>query len=246
MVAGKTKPNPKKTKGLSLNREELIFEIRNTGEPIDKLVLNELANDLKEPINKGNNPNYKTMNQNMLELIYRIFVKKESDVNGKFLEYRFANFLRSHDELKVERIETRCKDFPNICRDLDIVFFNSEGKPIAMAECKDTKPKNSDLDKWLSNLKSLYALNKDSFKKAYFVCSKPITKEAINRFKGFQEVDSKEGCINMIYGTNKIFGALTKISQCLENTKSFKDTGTIPFEIFEVRANEFVKILPNT
>lgn len=205
----------KETKGLGVNREELIFEIRNTGEPIDRLVLNELANNLKEPSIRENSPDYKKMTQNMLEHIYRIFVKKESDTEGKFLEYRFANFVRKHDKFKVKRIETRCKDYPSISRDLDIIFFDENGNPTAMAECKDTKMKNSDLDKWLSNLKSLYALNKNSFRKAYFVSSKPITKEAINRFKNMQEVDSKKGHINMIYGTNSFFHTLERMTQCL-------------------------------
>lgn len=144
----------KETTRIQLNKAELILEIRNSGEKIDKLVLNALANDLGEPLLKGNSPNYDNMNDSMLENIYRIFANKESDGYGKYLEYRFANFVIRKTKLDINNVKIRCEDFRDT-GEIDFVGFNEKNQPLLMAECKDRKVKHEDIEKWISNVRKI-------------------------------------------------------------------------------------------
>ena len=137
------------------------------------------------------------MTDNLLENIDSIFIKKESDGKGLFLEYRTANFIMRNSKLKIARIATR-HTFPEI-GEIDVVGFNSEDKPIVVAECKDRHAKKEDVAKWIQNSRQILT-NDGSLEKSYFVTSDRLTNENFEYIEKSKEIDAKSGQLKTISG----------------------------------------------
>jgi hypothetical protein len=138
----------KETTRVELSKAQLIHEIINNREKIDKSILEEIAHYLHEPVPTGSGYNlYNRMNERMLENVHRIFVQKETDGKGRFLEYQFGNFMMRHLKLDVGKLKIRY-DLPKI-GEIDVLGFDSHDRPLVLAECKDRPVKNEDIDKWL-------------------------------------------------------------------------------------------------
>jgi hypothetical protein len=222
----------------ALNKSELIHEIMSSGEKIDKFVLEELANKLHEQIPKGSGYSfYDKMDERMLENIHRIFIKKETDGKGRFLEYRFANFIMKHSKVDFARLKIRYP-LPEI-GEIDVIGFDSQKKPkpLLVAECKDRPMKYEDVDKWISNIKRIYSRYDGSLIQAYLVGSNGYTEGTIKRIEDLEEVDSKKGIL-------KIRGGASRIKEFIISDKALGESGRVFFEIYDVRQNKFVRILP--
>ena len=207
------------------------------GEKIDSSVLNELANKLKEPTPNGRGSDfYDKMTDNLLEKINRIFIKKESDGKGVFLEFRTANFIMRNSKLKITRIATRHK-FPEI-GEIDVVGFDAEDKPIVIAECKDRHAKKEDVAKWIQNSRQIFLANDCSLEKSYFVTSDKLTDENFEYIEKSKEIDAKSGQLKTISGKLERFG------QYLKDNKSFGESGKVFLSVYEVRQNQFTQIFP--
>lgn len=225
----------KETTRIELNKPQLISEIINSREKIDKSVLEEIANYLHEPISTGSGYNlYNKMNERMLENIHRIFIKKETDGKGRYLEYQFANFIKRHTRLDVARLKIRSK-LPKI-GEIDVLGCDSHDQPLVIAECKDRPVKKEDVDKWISNIKRVYSEYNGSLQEAYFVGSNGYTEDTVKRVEDLKEIDPKKGILKM--------GGVSLIKDFLSTGKELGESGKVFIEIYDVRQNQFVKILP--
>lgn len=221
----------------ALDKPTLIHEIMN-GEKINKQVLEELANSLHEQIPTGSSYSlYNKMDERMLESIHRIFVKKETDGKGRFLEFRFANFLMKHSKVIFPRLRIRYK-LEGI-GEIDIIGFDSEKKPkpLLLAECKDRKMKFEDVDKWIENIRRVFSKYNGSLMEAYLVGSSGYTQETIKRIESSPEIDSKKGFL-------KMGGVSSRIKEFIISDKALEESGRVFFGIYDVRQNKFMRILP--
>jgi hypothetical protein len=215
------------------SKKALIEEIAN--EKINSIVLEELARNLNRPFPKGKNIElYNKLDDVMLDFINRIFVKKESDGKGLFLEYRTANFIKQEFKQKIKRIEIRHKFSGD---EIDVTGFNTKGKPVVIAECKDKHAKKEDISKWITNSKKLFHDYKGSLEESYFVTSNKLTGPNYTYIETFPEINSEEGVL-------KVHGLLRGLFKNLSDDKTVTGSRGIALNVYEVRQNEFVKIFP--
>lgn len=140
-------------------------------EKVHKNVLEDIANRFSEPEPKGKGDSiYSNMSNRMLEILDLIFIKQETERKGEpkglFLEYRTANFIKQNSKLKIKQTKVR-KPLSN--NEIDVVCFDKEGNPVAIAECKDRSVKKEDLDKWITNSKNIFRDYKGSLMESYFI-----------------------------------------------------------------------------
>lgn len=175
----------------------------------------------------------------MLELLDRIFIKKEAERKGEpkglFLEFRTANFIKRNSKLKIQQIKVRHRLSDN---EIDVVGFNGEGKPIVIAECKDRVAKKEDLDKWIANSRIIFQDYKGTLEESYFVTSKKLSVENFERIEKSTDVEPKKGQLKMISGK------LERIGQFFNDERAFNESGKVHLSIYEVRQNQFTKIFP--
>lgn len=215
------------------NKNELIQEIAN--EKINVLILEELARNLKRPFLKGKGVGlYKKMDEVMLDFINRIFVKKESDGRGLFLEYRTANFIKQKSKVKIDRIEIR-HEFSG--DEIDVTGFNSKGKPVVIAECKDKHARKEDIAKWIKNSKQLFQDYKGSLEESYFVTSDKLTGQNYSYVEDFPDINSEEGVLT-------VHGLFRGIIRNLGDDKPLTKSRGVSMSIYEVRQNQFTKVFP--
>lgn len=177
------------------------------------------------------------MTDSLLEFLHRVFVKKESDGHGVFIEFRTANFIKRNSKLKIDRIKTRY-GLPQI-GEIDVLGFNSKDNPIVMAECKDKKAKKEDLDKWIKNIKLIYSDYNCSLEEAYFITTEKMTDANYERIEKSDDVDAKKGQLKAITGVSKVI-------QYFNDKKSLGESGRVRISMYEVRKNCYVKIFPRT
>lgn len=227
--------DPKDAPHDSYNKAELILELTKN-EKINIKVLDELARNLKQPSPKGKGFNlYSKMNDELLGVINRIFVKKESDGRGLFLEYRTANFITQKSKVRIDRIEIRHR-FSN-GDEIDVTGFNSKGKPIVIAECKDKRAKKEDIAKWIKNSKQLFQDYNGSLDESYFVTSDKVTSQNYTYIEDFKDINSDDGVL-------RIHGLIRGIIKNLGDEKSLTKSRGISMSIYEVRQNQFEKVFP--
>jgi hypothetical protein len=220
---------------VKFDKLEVIRELTQK-EKIDSLVLKEIARNLKQPLPKGRGFDlYDKMNEEMLQFINNVFVKKESDGHGLFLEYRTANFLVQNAKTKIVRIEIRHKCSNS--DEIDVTGFNSQGKPVIIAECKDKHAKKEDIAKWIKNSKQIFQDNNGSLEESYFVTSDKFTDQNYGYIEEFRDIDSKKGIL-------KIHGFLRGLIRNLGDEKTLTESRGLSMSIYEVRQNQFVKVFP--
>jgi hypothetical protein len=223
----------KETNQVSFNKIEVIHLINK--EKVDGLVLKELSRNLKRPFPRGRGLDlYEKMDDEMLEFINRIFVKKESDGHGLFLEYRTANFIKQKSKTKIDRIEIR-HEFNG--DEIDVTGFNSHGRPVVIAECKDRRAKKEDIAKWIKNSKQLFQDNSGSLEESYFITSDKLTGQNYDYIEQFSDVDSEKGIL-------KIHGLFRGLIRNLGDDKTLTESRGLSISIYEVRQNQFVNVFP--
>ena len=110
---------------------------------------------------------YNAFTDAALKAVYSCFVKNEYDRGGRFLEYRFAQWLVGK-ERQIHKIDF---DKKMSFGEIDVLGYDEDKKIICMAECKARKDKASKehIDPWLNNVKTIYEKYGESLKTAYFV-----------------------------------------------------------------------------
>lgn len=134
---------------------------------------------------------YSSFNECGLDIAYRCFVRKEIDSRGKFLEYRFVQWLtKRHKKIKDWRFRERIRPFG----EFDIVGVDEENEIIVIAECKGRKgkAKKAHLDKWIDNVKMLKQKDgiADHLKAGYFVNVSGYTQETLDRLFERKDITS--------------------------------------------------------
>lgn len=111
---------------------------------------------------------YDTFTDEALEVVYDCFVERKLDPRGRFLEYRFAQWLAEKDK-EINKIAID-KNISSI-GEIDVVGYDKYGKIISIAECKARKSKASkeDIDPWLRSVELVFNFTRGSLRKAYFV-----------------------------------------------------------------------------
>ena len=227
----------KETTKVTFDKPTIIANIIESREKIDKAVLEELANYMHEPIPAGSGYSlYSKMNERMLENINRIFVRKETDGKGRYLEYQFANFLKRYSDEDIARIKIRY-DLPKI-GEIDVLGFDSKDQPVIMAECKDRPVKYEDVDKWISNVKRVFSEYDGSLKEAYFVGSSGYTEGTIKRVETLKELTPK----GYLYAGIKVMSYVKDLFGGRDT--GLTESGRVYIELYDVRQNEFVKMFP--
>jgi len=134
---------------------------------------------------------YSSFNECGLDIAYRCFVKKEMDSRGRFLEYRFVQWLaKRHKEIKDWKFREKIRPFG----EFDIVGIDENNEIIIIAECKSRKgkAKRAQLDKWIDNAKMIKQKDgiADDLKEAYFVNISGYTRETLDRLLERKDITS--------------------------------------------------------
>ncbi len=226
----------KETTKIKFDKLEVIRELTQE-EKIDLSVLDDIAKNLGEPAPKGKGFSlYDKMSDKMLDYLNRIFVKKESEGHGLFLEYRTANFIKCKNK-KVNQIRIRVKPCLEV-KQLDVVGFDSKDIPLVMAECKDTSVKVDYLDKWIENTKRLFDFSKGILEESFFVTSKKLTEECLRHIETHKDIDAKRGQLKVVGGW------FERGINYLSDNRDLNKSGRVYLSIYEVRQNEFTKVFP--
>ena len=92
---------------------------------------------------------------------------------------------------------------------------------------------------WISGFqtfKRVYSEYEGSLQEAYFVGSNGYTEGTVKRIEDLKEINPKKGILKM--------GSLSLIKDFLNTGKGISESGKVFIEIYDVRQNQFVKILP--
>lgn len=225
----------KQTVKIELNKAELILKLTESKEKINKSVLEEIANYIHEPIPTGSGYSlYKKMSEKMLDRLYHVFIEKETDRQGRYLEYRFANFIQKLSRQNIARLKIRY-DLPKV-GEIDVLGFDSDDKPVLIAECKDRPVKYEDVDKWISNVKRTHSEYDGSLMEAYFVGSQGYTDGTIKRLEDSSEINAKKGFIGL--------GGTALVKDFMLGGRDIRDSGKVFFKVYDYRGNQFVKVFP--
>jgi hypothetical protein len=174
---------------VSISREGKILKLMKV--TIQKEVLSALANKLHEKEPEGSKQNLlEEMSDDFLNRVYEIFVDLKHDRNGRNFEYLCSNYLMKNWKGDIEKLELD-HEFHGV-GEIDVVGFDRFMLPIGIAECKDKTTLKEDIDKWITNTKSLYEQFsqkiQDKHKQylhmnSYFFSSERITQEVLARYK---------------------------------------------------------------
>lgn len=186
----------KRQKEPEVNREKLIHELLSQKVRLHPSLLKEFGEKFRFfPEVKGNLFKiYSSFNLPALKTAYACFIKNEVDSRGRFLEYRFAQWLIKYNK-EIEELDID-KKIPEI-GEIDVVGYDKRKKIVAIAECKarEMKAKAEDLDKWITNVKLIIEKQKKKegeryLSKAFFVNLSGYTEEALSRFVKRPDVTS--------------------------------------------------------
>jgi len=176
-----------------MSTKEMVHDLVKNKIRLLPAVLKDIGEQCRfHPVSKGTLFKiYSSFNECGLNIAYRCFVKNEMDSGGKFLEYRFVQWLaKRHKEIKDWRFRERISPFGEI----DIIGIDENGEIIVMAECKSRKgkAKKAHLDKWVDNVKMLKQKDgiADDLKEAYFVNISGYTQETLDRLFERKEITS--------------------------------------------------------
>ena len=225
----------KETTIIKFDKLSLIREL--SGQKIDLQILKAVANRMGEHIPNGKGFElYDQMSEKMLEYLNRIFVEQELDSEGRFIEFRTADFIKQKYRTQIKRVEIRPR-FDKI-GEIDVVGFDSEDKPLVMAECKGKRPIKDEMAKWLENTRRVFHENDKTLIESYFVTSNKLTPENLKYIEDCEDVDAKKGQLMTVRGI------IERGIRYLKDDKSPSESGKVYLSIYEVRKGEYTKIFP--
>jgi hypothetical protein len=166
----------------TLSRAEIITSLMENKVKLHPSIIEEFGEKFGfHPKTKGDIfAIYNTFTDEALRTVYDCFIKKKLDRTGRFLEYRFAQWMANRDK-EITRIDID-KQIPNV-GEIDVIGYDEYGKIISIAECKARRSKASkeDIDPWLRSIELIFNKTKGSLKKAYFVNVAGFTDGIIER-----------------------------------------------------------------
>jgi len=163
-------------------RDEIIATLVRNNIRLFPALLKEISEccGFHPTISENLSETYDAFNDYGLNMVYRCFVKKETDLRERFMQYRFVQWLaKRHKQMKKMDFGRRISTIGEI----DLVGYDENGDIIVVAECmcRKEKAEKEDLDKWIENVKLLKQAIADKLKIAYFVDISGYTQEAIDR-----------------------------------------------------------------
>jgi hypothetical protein len=166
---GKMEKKEKTEMKMALSRAEIITSLMENKVKLHPSIIEEFGEKFRfHPETRGDIFTiYKAFPDEALKTVYDCFVENKLDERGRFLEYRFAQWMANKDK-EITKIDIR-KKIPNI-GEIDVIGYNKDGKIISIAECKARRGKASkeDIDPWLRSIELIKNIE-GSLKNAYFV-----------------------------------------------------------------------------
>jgi hypothetical protein len=132
---------------------------------------------------------YEAFNDYGLNMVHQCFVKKEMNLGGRFLQYRFAQWLAErHKQMKKIDFGREISTVGEI----DLVGRDKNDDIIVVAECKcrKEKAKKADFDEWIENVKLIKQAIGDKLRVAYFVDISGYTQEALDSLYERKDITS--------------------------------------------------------
>lgn len=155
---------------LRISRPDIMHELLKDKLKLDHSIIEEFGRKFRfHPKTRGNLFDiYDAFTDEALKAVYGCFINNEYDDRGRFLEYRFSQWL-SKKEKQVEKIEID-KPIQGI-GEIDVVGYDKQNKLICIGECKARKNKASkeQIDPWLRTIELLYNRTERTLERAYFI-----------------------------------------------------------------------------
>jgi hypothetical protein len=185
---------------LKPSRAEIINILQKNKLKLDHSIIEEFGRKYRFHPTKRRDlfETYDAFTDEALEATYDCFINHEYDSKGRFLEYRFGQWLISKDK-QVEKIEID-KTIQGI-GEIDVVGYDKEDKMVCIGECKALKSKASkeQIDPWLRTVELLYRRTEDALKRAYFVNVAGFTDGIKTRMLENKNLDNK-GLLKIKWG----------------------------------------------
>lgn len=185
---------------LKLSRAEIINNLQKNKLKLDHSIIEEFGRKYRFHSTKSRDlfETYDAFTDEALRAVYDCFINHEYDSRGRFLEYRFGQWLIGKDK-QVEKIEID-KKIQGI-GEIDVVGYDKEDKIVCICECKARKTKASkeQIDPWLRSVELLYSRTENTLKRAYFVNVAGFTDGIKTRMLENKNLDSK-GLLKMKWG----------------------------------------------
>ena len=155
---------------VSLSREKLLTDLVDRKIRLGSSIIKKFGHEFRfHPKTKGSLYSiYREFSDEALRVAHECFVRRTLDKRGRFLEYRFAQWLTKKDKA-IDKVEID-KKIVGI-GEIDVVGYSKKGDIISIAECKARKGKASkeQIDPWLKNVELIFNKTKQTLKRAYFV-----------------------------------------------------------------------------
>lgn len=215
---------------ITLSRAEMLVKLLENNVRLHPSLIEELGEkfrfhaDTKGPLHNI----YSKFPEDALRAVYECFIECKIDERGRYLEYRFAQWLAKTDK-RINKIDID-KKIPNI-GEIDVIGYDKKGRIIVIAECKARKSKASkeDIDPWLRNVELIFNETKGSLTDAYFINIMGFTDEIRKRMLEDKRIDErgffkiKRSFVKIVEG-DIVFGALegVNIHLCEERSGEIK------------------------
>jgi len=228
---GKMKQKEKSELKIDLSKSEIITSLMENKIRLHPSIIEEFGEKFRfHPKTKGNIFNiYNTFSNDALKTVYNCFVENKLDERGRFLEYRFAQWLVNKDK-QISKIDIDKKIPKTNIGEIDVIGYDKIGNIIALAECKARKGKapKEQIDPWLKSVELIYNHTQGNLKDAYFVNVAGFTDGIKERMLEDKRIN-EEGFFGMKWGFD--WGDI------------IKKKGVYIF-LFEERAGEIKQIFP--
>lgn len=177
----------REVKRIDVPKEKMIVEL--TKAKISKTVIEQIAEYYRSRFEFKKNmvELLELLSDGALAGLYTSFCEMQSDPQGRFFEWRMGEYI--HDKNKIETIKFRQKIVgrDGVPYDIDVAGFNSDGKLVAIAECKSRggSPTKEDVTKWLAATEQISkAAIGESVRISRFASISPYTQDVIKLVKG--------------------------------------------------------------
>jgi hypothetical protein len=177
----------------SSKRVKMIFELEDYKIPVP--ILEYVAQKTRSPIEvKGSfRKIYESMNDEALELLYRVFVKREVDRAGRFLELRLADFImKKHKDISKVDFRKKLVGASKAIHEIDVVGYNEKEDVKVIGECKTRASTKDHITKWFKEVEDLLRGDYgETLGYAYFMSLGGYTEDAIKMIKDAIDKDGK-------------------------------------------------------
>jgi hypothetical protein len=187
-----------------VKRAKLILDLEKYKIPLP--ILEYVAKRVRSPIAKSTRllKVYESMDNKALNMLHRAFVKCEIDKQGKFLEFRLANYLmRQFKNVVKADFRKKCHGASGVSHEIDVVGYNAKEEVIAIGECKTGLVTKDHISKWLKEIDDIAKSGEyDKLDQAFFLSAGGYTEDSI---KMIRDVIDKNGVYKIKLGALQSF-----------------------------------------